>query len=208
MLNKDGKVKVASNRNEIGLKIDRNDSMCVTCHAKTLEIRPVNLVIKEGSERLYRNVLPIYNKNECHKCHNPSETLSGMMLVDYSMKMSDEVFGLYIRNFIYTSLLAFIVIGSVVYILIELLVIRRLDTLKKGVVQFRGKGELETPIEIKGSDEIKELADTFNSMAERVKDYTKNLEDMVKDRTKELEERIEELERFRKATIQREFRGM
>lgn len=82
---------------------------------------------------------------------------------------------------------------------------RPIKELEKGVSAIGG-GNLDYRLDIHTGDEIEQLVDGFNAMSKRLKGFYEVLEDKVRERTKELEERIDELERFRKATIQREFR--
>jgi len=92
-------------------------------------------------------------------------------------------------------------------------------------------GELETKIIIKTGDEIEELSESFNQMAEDLKksrtaleeskdvlevrvnartkelqELAKNLEEKVKERTKELQKRLGELEKFYRLTVGRELK--
>ncbi len=105
-----------------------------------------------------------------------------------------------------------------------------ISTLYKGAKEF-GKGNLSHKIEVKGSDEMKGLAQAFNGMAENLKksqkvledtntilevkvnaktrelqEVNQNLEKEVEKRTKELSKRVEELEKFRRVTVGRELR--
>ena len=50
------------------------------------------------------------------------------------------------------------------------------------------KGDLTVRADIVTKDEVGELSQTFNTMAETIKDYTDNLEKKVEQRTEELEE--------------------
>jgi len=92
-------------------------------------------------------------------------------------------------------------------------------------------GNLEYKLDVKSKDEIGDLADSFTKMAQdlkksrdSLKSYSKDLEAKVRERTKELEEakagleetvagrtkelqkKLDELEGFRKGTVNREFR--
>ena len=93
---------------------------------------------------------------------------------------------------------------SFAFLFSSLLVIT-IKKLQKGVETIAG-GNLDYRIDIHSGDEFEQLAEKFNFMGEKLKGFYIVLENKVKERTKELQERIDELERFRKATIQREFR--
>ncbi len=105
-----------------------------------------------------------------------------------------------------------------------------LERLRKGV-EIVGRGNLEHRIKIKTGDEIEELANSFNQMAEdlkksyaaleesktvleikvaartkELKELAESLEEKVKERTKELQERLDELEKFHRLTVGRELK--
>ncbi|MFQ5586114.1 MAG: HAMP domain-containing protein [Thermodesulfobacteriota bacterium] len=110
------------------------------------------------------------------------------------------------------------------------LCVRPIKILRSGA-EVIGAGDFDCHLDIHTGDEIEQLADEFNSMGDKLKGFydkvrerTASLEKALKDATnakkevlslyeealelskKELEGRVEELERFRKATIGREFR--
>lgn len=68
------------------------------------------------------------------------------------------------------------------------------------------EGLLDEHIELKGRDEIGELARSFEHMRQEVKNSKSHLEEKVAQRTKELNEKVEELERFNKLTVDRELK--
>lgn len=76
-----------------------------------------------------------------------------------------------------------------------------------------GAGKLDEYIKIRSKDEIGELAQTFNKMAENIKssnrilkNYNTDLEKKVTERTKELDKKIEELKNFNNIAIGRELK--
>ncbi len=80
---------------------------------------------------------------------------------------------------------------------------RPIMDLRAGVEEI-ARGNLDHRVEIRTGDEIEELAEGFNGMGEKLKEFYALLEKKVRERTEELEAKIDELERFRKATVQRE----
>jgi len=110
------------------------------------------------------------------------------------------------------------------------LVIDPINKLHRGI-EIITKGNLDYRVDIKTNDEIAELGEALNQMAEELKEYhiaseesktilkikvrarTKELEELaktlegkVKKRTKELEKRLNELEKFHKLTVGRELK--
>lgn len=123
-----------------------------------------------------------------------------------------------------------ILLGLVISIFLAKRMGEPIDQLTKGA-EIIGGGNLNYRIKIKTGDEIEELADSFNQMAENLEHFklvieeskanleikvevrtkelrelTETLEEQVKERTKTLRERVNELERFHKLTIGRELR--
>lgn len=68
------------------------------------------------------------------------------------------------------------------------------------------EGNFDYCIDVHTGDEIEQLAKTFNVMSGRLKESYASIENKVRERTEELNQRVEELERFGKVTINREFR--
>jgi len=68
------------------------------------------------------------------------------------------------------------------------------------------KGNLDAMVNINTSDEIGNLAGSFNVMTQSLKHYTENLEQQVEERTKDLQEKIDELQQFKKLTVGRELK--
>ena len=102
------------------------------------------------------------------------------------------------------QVIIFLIMGSALSLILALFLSK---TILKPIVQLRehaikiGKGDLNNKIDIKSSDEIGDLADSFNQMLNDLKEsrktienYGKNLEKQVDERTKELRKKNEELE--------------
>lgn len=105
-----------------------------------------------------------------------------------------------------------------------------LEQLREGA-EILGKGNLKYRVKIKTGDEIEELGNTLNQMAEdlrryhsaleesktvleikvkartiELEEFAKTLEEKVRERTKELQDRLRELEKFHQLTIGRELK--
>jgi len=143
-----------------------------------------------------------------------------------------EIQGQRRKIFKYGSAITFIIIliGSLMAYLIATKITKPIRLLTRGAEEI-SKGNLSHRIKTKTKGETKELAKTFNQMADnlqksreklretkkvlqiQVKARTKELrrlnqelEDRVRQRTQELQKRVDELERFHRLTIGREMR--
>ncbi len=64
-------------------------------------------------------------------------------------------------------------------------------------VEFITEGDLNKQVEVKGKNEIAQLAQSFNKMMQKLNSFYKELEDKVKERTKELSIKNEEISQQR-----------
>jgi HAMP domain-containing protein len=130
------------------------------------------------------------------------------------------------------TLITFIVLIFIFIISIYFsqLIVSPIKKLHKGI-KIVTKGDLDYRVDIQTNDEIAELGEAFNQMAEELKKYhsaseesnavlkikvkartkeleelAKSLEGKVKERTKELEKKLSELEKFHKLTVGRELK--
>lgn len=126
--------------------------------------------------------------------------------------------------------LLIVLVGSGMTFLLATRIIKPIQSLTKGAEEI-SKGNLDQRIEAKTEGEIKELAETFNRMAENLQQsrqrleetkkslevqvkartkelrkLNKGLEQRVQERTQELRKRIDELERFHRLAMGRELR--
>ncbi|MBI5746235.1 MAG: HAMP domain-containing protein [Nitrospirae bacterium] len=103
--------------------------------------------------------------------------------------------------------------GSVFAVYYSRLFVRPIKTLHNGTERLAA-GELDHRLNIRTGDEpgdepgdeIEQLGRAFNIMGEKLKESYSGLEEKVRERTRDLQQRLDELERFREATVHREFR--
>lgn len=88
------------------------------------------------------------------------------------------------------SMLLVIAAALILAILLELIfsdfIVKPIEILKQASEKM-SSGDLSQKISIKSKDEIGQLAESFNEMAEKLKDSMKNIEGKVAERTRELE---------------------
>lgn len=143
-----------------------------------------------------------------------------------------------VRALVFESIfLTFILIISVITLgmgtlsfLVFRFILNPLQIIKGGIKKF-SRGRFEEKIELETRDELEDLANTFNEMAEdlrkshraleeaktvleikveartkELRELAESLEEKVKERTKEIQERVEELERFQRVAVGRELK--
>ncbi|MDQ3099369.1 MAG: HAMP domain-containing protein [bacterium] len=105
-----------------------------------------------------------------------------------------------------TLILAPIVLAANALIL--LFILRVLHPIEKLTEATRkiADGDLDKRIEIRSSDEIGQLSQSFNEMADKLKEVYQGLEDRVKEKTAELALKVDEAERMNKIMVNRELK--
>lgn len=103
---------------------------------------------------------------------------------DASNNISDSISKLV--SFFILGIIAGIIIALLIAIYLSKIIIKPLRDLKSATQEII-KGNLNKKINVKTKDEFKDLADSFNIMADKLKKNIEQVEQKVKDRTKELE---------------------
>ena len=97
------------------------------------------------------------------------------------------------------AVLAAVVLAGVIALVLNNSVTRNVIELTKAAVALQG-GDLEAQAQIDSADELGQLADSFNAMAERLRSLINNLQDQVAQRTAQLESRVEQLATLNRIT--------
>jgi two-component system NtrC family sensor kinase len=136
---------------------------------------------------------PILNEKGCFHCHGSSRKVIGGMVVKTDVERALRTVTAARNRTIYTTLLALLTIIVISYAMIEKFISRRLKRLTGGV-QRVASGELDFEIQARSSDELGDLARSFNIMTHELKEardeitnWTLTLEDLVEERTAQLQ---------------------
>lgn len=76
-------------------------------------------------------------------------------------------------------------VAAVIYLMLSVMVIQPVIRME-GMARAFGGGDLEARIQLKTNDEMGQLAQRLNGMAQQIQDYTNSLEQRVQERTSEL----------------------
>lgn len=205
-----GRIFYSSSPEEIGRIIDKNiEGDCTICHGKNdfrlkgRERRCWRIGRLPSGERVINFIKPIINEPACYtaSCHRHDKTMSIIGFIETSFSTA-SVDSLIQKNRINTIIygVSFIALISVVLCFILWnFVTKPLSLLEEGMKNI-GKGNLDHRIEIKTRDEMGLLAETFNAMAQELKDsrhkleqWTKCLEEEVEKKTLEIKKAQEQL---------------
>ncbi len=130
-------------------------------------------------------LLPLKNTSRCFPCHGSDHALRGAIAVEISKApLNIEIRKTTIRTILFIGLMMIIAYTGV-FILLRRKIISPLAVLREGVIQLK-QGNLDHRITLTGRDELSEIADTINSMAESIQKTATDLERRVEERTREL----------------------
>lgn len=169
IVNREGVVRVATDKGMIGTTISLDDPRCRGCHEKGKR-----WVFLRGEQK-FRWAQPVANRRECHKCHPSSVRYNGMIAIDFDLQEPAR----HLKKDITRGFLIFIpslaAVGFALLLLSKKIVIARLNRMVDTVKRFR-EGDYGARIFPDGRDEITKLEGGFNEMAEAIvrKDGEKN----------------------------------
>jgi two-component system NtrC family sensor kinase len=182
--------------------VNTKDPVCAVCHAgaKPLIIPdPKNraqIIHTVRGRRELAMVTPIYNEPSCSNAdchaHPASIKVLGVLDVVHNLDNVDRIImGIQERMILFTSL-SILLMGGFIFIFVRRTVHKPIAKLIEGTRAISAM-QLDQPIEIDSSDEIGELAKSFNIMRERLmttigelNDLTQSLESKVQKRTEQL----------------------
>ena len=140
---------------------------CQACHRDPPERRGSSRVIETGGGAILRTVIPIRNREECHKCHDPGQKINGVLILDYNV---GEVRADMTRDLGWmvagTGLLTFVIVGAIL-VVIRVSVLRRLQRLET-TARLVSQGDLQRRVPAEGTDTLAWLGREFNVMADSV----------------------------------------
>jgi signal transduction histidine kinase len=185
-LSKSGSVLISTADEMVGETIDLDDPTCQACHSHKAALRNENVVLTIGKgEKVFRNVNALENTEECQACHDPSSWVLGVLISDFDMAPIERTLATDQRNSLLWVGGSIVSILIIVDLLMSRMVVGRLEQFAQAVQRI-SKGDLDVKVDISSPDEIGDLARSFNSMADGLKEKEK-LEQSLKEQTQQLQ---------------------
>jgi two-component system, NtrC family, sensor kinase len=198
MLNKDGRVTFSTDRAEIGQFVDKRAEACYACHAAGQPLVRLNVpsrsrVYDRNGHRLLGLISPIYNEASCSTaaCHVHPSSKQVLGVVDISMTLEDEDHAVQAlgRRTVALGGLGVVLIALTVGLFVRGYVLRPVGALAVATDRVAG-GDFAHRLDVQRTDELGELARSFNAMTASLqqahadlKDLNERLEQQVTDRT-------------------------
>lgn len=200
MFNKDGRLMFSTAAER--LHVDESAEFCAPCHAQG---QPLVKVDVPSRTRVFRNeqgrrtmamITPIYNEPSCSEadCHAHPASLNVLGVLDLTLDAStvDAEMSKMRNESAVLTLFEIGVIGVFLVFFTRRLIEKPINRLIGGTKAI-SEMQLDQPIHLTSSEELEELAHSFNVMRERLKEaheenaeFTQILERKVEERTAEL----------------------
>lgn len=213
--NKMGEVVFATKESDIQTKVDMKAEACVTCHvgggldhATPTSAELSRIFTNPNGDRVLGLITPIRNEPQCAvaDCHaHPSnKTILGVLDVKMSLVAVDANLAASRNQLLFLSALSVAAVGLVTGAFIWLFVRRPVKKLMVGM-EMVSSGLLDHRLEARTSDEIGQLATTFNEMTEdlsrarrELTAWSHTLEEKVREKTRDLEKAHKQILRVEK----------
>jgi len=202
ILSKNGTVVHSSEPDEIGKLIDQEAESCLACHLdeKSRKASPMvgrpRIFLDERGQRMLGSTAVIRNEPNCSNssCHAHAEDMAvlGVLDIVYPLARIDSTIHKNTITIIGLSL-AFVVLAAIlVSLLVQRTVYEPLADLEVGASRL-ASGNLDQPIPVRGHDELGQLAESFNSMMEALRNSRVELEEWGRTLEQKVEEATREL---------------
>jgi len=172
--------------------IPLGDATCQVCHQHEATSRNESAIqTNQSGTRVYRNVNTLEGWEDCAACLAAGEGTSAVLITDFSVAQTDRQLAAVARNSLLWSAGSIAAILLIVNLIMNGMVINRLERVVKAITRLR-EGDLDERVATEYSDEIGELADSFNLMADGLKEKHE-LEQRLVERSAELQAQAEKL---------------
>jgi two-component system NtrC family sensor kinase len=203
-----GHIGYSTDSAEIGRRVNMSEEACYACHSQAAPLSRLNRpdrfrIYRAAGNRVLGIINPIENRPacsnaECH-AHPASQQILGVLDTNLSLQQTDANLRESTWKMTIYTLLAVIAISLISWAFIWRLVYRPVAELTAGTERLM-EGDLGYQIPLTSSDEVGELADSFNLMSLRLRDaneeitsWARTLEDRVEQKAAELNKAHEQI---------------
>lgn len=167
LLDHKGSVRYSSRSGDTAEVFDIASPTCQACHGLPPHARAASRVIDVRGGTMLRTMIPFRNREACYGCHDPSQRINGIMLLDIDAGEMRATMNHDLRWMVAGSgALALVLIGAIALV-VRFVVVRRLQRFET-TARLISRGDLERRVPAEGSDTVAWLATEFNTMADSV----------------------------------------
>ncbi len=165
VLSKGGEVRFASDSLLVGSRFSPSDPTCLACHQQPVRERGHTLLFRHADgRRVLRNVNPIANGPQCFGCHNPTDRVNGVLVIDHALDRVESQLRAEAAFLAGGTLAVIGLVGVILGWLLHRLVLRPVALLRRALSAAEG-GDLGRELPATGDDEMADLSAQFNRMA-------------------------------------------
>lgn len=213
ILSKDGVIIHSSRKSEVGTTIDQETESCVACHMDDESLRSSPDVARarffsnDRGQRLMGSTAVIHNESTCagSGCHQSIQDQPILGILDIVYPLDEIEHTMRSNTFtIFGLALGFVVLaGLLVSYLVNRMIYLPLRDLEDGAIRLAA-GDLDKKIPVRSADEFGELAKSFNSMTDALRQSHVDLRNWGRTLERKVEEARQELQAAQAETARSE----
>jgi two-component system NtrC family sensor kinase len=178
IFNKEGAIMFSSDKEEMGQLVDKKAEACYACHAvdkplERLDIPERSRIFETEGHRLLGMITPIYNEPDCYNAachfHPRDQSVLGVLDISLSMAATDARIKEIRDKIMAFSVITIIAVSLIIGLFFQRGVYRPVKELVAGTTRV-ASGDFDHTIPARSDDEIGQLAESFNTMTQKLKE--------------------------------------
>jgi signal transduction histidine kinase len=165
ILDRLGKVQYASRPGARGTRLALDSPTCRVCHDRPAGQRTATAVIDVEGGTVLRSIVPVENRESCHRCHAPEQRINGLLVVDMATGKTAAATDTDLRWLVAGSGMVALGLLAAIALIARLVVGRRLRRFE-AAAQAVTAGDLTRRVPADGNDLLSSLGREFNALAE------------------------------------------
>lgn len=166
-----GMVLRSSHPIEVGKPVDRADYNLFVLNRKE------GVYTVDGLGDILKMVKPIYNEEPCHACHGHKARVIGVLNVNYSLAETQKRMVEATKLFFISTATIILFLSAAISLVLLKFVRKPLNLLVNNMAKVE-EGDLSVRMYYKGKDEVGQLANSFDSMVDRLDIAKTELEEL------------------------------
>jgi two-component system NtrC family sensor kinase len=178
IFNKEGAIMFSSDKEETGQMVDKHAEACYACHAEKeplerLDIPERSRIFRVAGYRVLGMITPIYNESDCYNAachiHPRDKKVLGVLDISLSLAATDARINEIRGTTILLMVITILTVSAIIVLFLQRAVYRPVKELAEGTTKVAA-GDFSHTIPSRSEDEIGQLAKSFNTMTQRLKE--------------------------------------